>query len=62
MFLLTAILLCCADEVDKAALQQLFDEYDTDKSGSITVNELEQMLVKLGVAPLVDPISRGSAV
>lgn len=43
------------------ALQTLFNDYDTNKDGSISVEELEAMLVKLGVAPLVDPSKRGSA-
>lgn len=50
-----------ADNVDKSALQSLFNEYDGDKDGSINVDELEALLVKLGVAPLVDPAKRGSA-
>jgi len=33
--------------VDKVALQQLFNEYDTDKTGNITITELETMLVSL---------------
>lgn len=47
--------------VDKSALQLLFNDYDTDCDGFITVNQLEQMLVKLGVAPLVDPLKRPNA-
>jgi len=47
--------------VDKVALQQLFDEYDRDKTGTITITELENMLVTLGVAPMLDPLKRGSA-
>jgi hypothetical protein len=47
--------------VDKEALQCLFNDYDTDKDGSISVDELEALLVKLGVAPMVDPSKRGSA-
>jgi Ca2+-binding EF-hand superfamily protein len=50
-----------SDNVDKTALQALFDEYDTDRNGFINVNELEQMLVKIGVAPMLDPLKRGSA-
>ncbi len=49
------------DNVDKAALQVLFNEYDVDRDGYITAGELEQMLVKLGVAPMIDPLKRGSA-
>jgi isocitrate dehydrogenase len=47
--------------VDTVKLKALFDEYDVDRDGSINLNELEAMLVKLGVAPLVDPLKRGSA-
>ncbi len=49
------------DDVDRKALQILFDEHDGDKDGKIAVNELEAMLVKLGVAPMVDVKKRGSA-
>ena len=49
------------DNVDKSALQVLFNDYDTDRDGFITANQLEQMLVKLGVAPLVDPQKRPNA-
>lgn len=48
------ILFLCSGQVDRKALQALFDEHDLDGSGTITVNELETMLVKLGVAPVVD--------
>lgn len=47
--------------VDQTALQELFAEYDKDKDGAINISELESMLVKLGVAPMVDPSKRGSA-
>lgn len=46
--------------MDRHALEELFNEYDLDKDGVITVNELESMLVKLGVAPLVDPLKKTS--
>lgn len=36
------------DNVDKSAMQVLFDEFDVDKDGKITVNQLEQLLDKLG--------------
>jgi len=49
-------------EVDQDALRELFNEFDTDKSGTITINELEAMLIKLGVAPLADPLKPTSAV
>jgi hypothetical protein len=40
--------------VDKDALSAIFDEYDTDHKGTITLDELEVMLTKLGVAPFKD--------
>ena len=39
----------------------MFNEYDTDKNGAISVTELEKLLVTLGVAPLKDPSQQGSA-
>jgi hypothetical protein len=50
-----------ADNIDRDRLQCLFDEYDVDKDGAITVAELEKMLVTLGVAPLKEMSKRGSA-
>jgi len=47
--------------VDKAALKTLFEKYDKDKSGTITVDELELMLAQLGVAPLQDPSKKVTA-
>jgi hypothetical protein len=47
--------------VDKGALQKLFDSYDKDKSGTITIDELEHMLGALGVAPMIDPSKRVTA-
>lgn len=47
--------------VDKDALQKLFNEYDTNKNGVIGLDELEKMLAQLGVAPLKNPMKRGSA-
>ena len=49
------------DNIDRSALQELFDEYDKDRDGSISVVELEKMLVELGVAPMKDPSQQGSA-
>lgn len=49
------------DNVDQKALQELFDDYDLDRDGSLTLKEVESMLVKLGVAPLVNMIKRNSA-
>ena len=47
--------------VDRSKLKEMFAEYDSDKSGTLTFDELETMLVKLGVAPMADPEKRGSA-
>jgi len=48
-------------QVDREALSALFSKYDTDKSGKISLDELEVMLSSLGVAPLKDPTKRSSA-
>ena len=37
------------DNVDREALGELFNQYDSDKNGSITLDELETMLSHLGV-------------
>ena len=37
--------------VDKNAVKEMFDKYDTDGSGMISLKEFEVMLVKLGIAP-----------
>ena len=47
--------------VDREALESLFKEYDTDNSGKIGKEELEKVLVKLGVAPLKHPEKKFSA-
>jgi hypothetical protein len=47
--------------VDKEALKKLFDDYDKDRSGTITLDELERMLFALGVAPMKDPAKRVTA-
>lgn len=47
--------------VDRSVLEKLFAEYDTENKGSIGVDALEDMLAKLGVAPMKDPLRRGSA-
>jgi len=49
------------DNVDESALDALFKEYDTDKDGKLGIKDLEALLEKLGVAPMVDPMKRGSA-
>ena len=38
-----------SDNVDREALGDLFNQYDSNKSGSITLDELETMLSHLGV-------------
>jgi len=49
------------DNIDRKKLQCLFDEYDTNKDGSISVLEVERMLADLGVAPLTEVSKLGSA-
>jgi len=39
------------ENVDMDAVQELFGQYDVNKSGNIDFNEFSRMLVKLGVAP-----------
>ncbi|KAJ1422224.1 hypothetical protein B484DRAFT_399166 [Ochromonadaceae sp. CCMP2298] len=46
--------------VDRNAMQEIFDEFDEDKNGTLTSAELEKLLVKFGVAPLLDPLKRTS--
>jgi EF hand len=38
-----------SSNVDREALGEIFNEYDSNKSGSITLDELETMLSHLGV-------------
>ena len=47
--------------VDSTAVKEMFEQFDTDKSGTITLNEFEALLAKIGVAPLKDPMKRSSA-
>lgn len=47
--------------VDRESLESMFSEYDTNNNGTITMDELEVMLTKLGVAPLVDPTKKPTA-
>lgn len=47
--------------VDRESLEQMFREYDKDNNGTITLDELEVMLTKLGVAPLMDPSKKPTA-
>lgn len=47
--------------IDRVSLQATFQEYDTEKKGTITFDALELILTKLGVAPLVDPTSKPTA-
>jgi isocitrate dehydrogenase len=47
--------------VDRNALEELFAEFDKDKNGSISMDELEAMLIKLAVAPVKDAQKIGSA-
>jgi Ca2+-binding EF-hand superfamily protein len=48
--------------VDRKKLEEMFSNYDGDKDGGLTLDELEALLVSLGVAPMKDPMKgRGSA-
>jgi Ca2+-binding EF-hand superfamily protein len=49
------------DNVDELKLQELFNEYDTNNDGKLGIKEVEAMLVKLGVAPMIDPLKKSSA-
>jgi hypothetical protein len=37
------------DNVDRAALEQMFAEFDKDKNGAITIDELETLLSNIGL-------------
>ncbi len=50
-----------SDDVDKEAVQQMFDEYDSAKTGFINVDDLERLLVDRGLAP-TKKTSRGSSI
>jgi len=50
-----------SDDVDKEAVQQMFDEYDSAKTGFINVEDLERLLVDRGLAPTKKTI-RGSSI
>lgn len=41
-----------ASNIDMDKMKEMFDEYDTDKNGSISAEEFKEMMVKLGMAPL----------
>lgn len=60
-FLLPLILppspIATVDNVDREALGDLFNQYDSDKSGTITLDELETMLSHLGVGTYLPSIS-----
>ena len=47
--------------VDRTSLEAIFQEYDKDNDGTITLDELEVMLTKLGVAPLANPENKPTA-
>ena len=49
-----------SDDVDKDAVQQMFDEYDSAKTGFINVEDLERLLVDRGLAP-TKKTTRGSS-
>ena len=46
------------DNVDKKAVMDLFTEYDENGDGTISLDEFEVLLFKLGVAPLLEAKSK----
>lgn len=49
------------NDVDRSKLEELFKMYDHDKKGMISMDDLEVMLVQLGVAPMKDLNRKNSA-
>lgn len=43
------------ENVDRRRLKEIFDEFDTNKNGAIDINEFEDMMISLGIAPKIDP-------
>mmetsp|Transcript_20321 Transcript_20321/g.81195 ORF Transcript_20321/g.81195 Transcript_20321/m.81195 type:complete len:226 (+) Transcript_20321:858-1535(+) len=41
-----------AQKVDMDKMEAMFQEFDTDGNGSISLTEFEEMMIKLGLAPL----------
>jgi len=46
--------------VDKNAVKAMFDEYDTNKDGSITLDEFTDMILNLNVAPMLEPAEKNA--
>ncbi len=42
-----------SDNVDRLAVEQMFAEFDTDKNGAISIDELENLLTKIGALSLL---------
>ena len=49
------------ENLDQQAIEGLFRKYDADGSGSIGLEAFTAMMVKLGLAPAIDPAKRSSA-
>mmetsp|Transcript_36664 Transcript_36664/g.117615 ORF Transcript_36664/g.117615 Transcript_36664/m.117615 type:complete len:113 (+) Transcript_36664:1430-1768(+) len=41
-----------AQKIDLQKVEALFNEFDADRNGSISLAEFEEMMIKLGLAPL----------
>ena len=44
---------------DTSKMEELFQEFDTDSDGTISVEEFTEMMIKLGLAPPKDPATAG---
>ena len=49
------------ENVDREAVKEIFEKYDLDRTGKLSLEEVEIMLDQMGVAPLIDPTKRSSA-
>ena len=47
-----------AKMADRDKMQELFTEFDTDGNGQISVDEFTEMMIKLGLAPPKEPVSK----
>lgn len=44
--------------VDKEKIAEMFSSYDTDGNGQIDIEEFEEMVIKLGVAPMINVLKK----